>query len=164
MKTMSERFWEKVKKTERCWLWTGAAHQEGYGVFNTGSRLIGAHRFSYLETVGFIAEGMEIDHLCRVPACVRPSHLEVVSHSENVKRGTSWHHLVKEARKIKKCPKGHAYSKENTYVTPGKPTRHCKRCVRNRAKEYQRKIQAKAIMMGISSRQYKAIAVAEGGK
>lgn len=66
------------------------------------------------------------------------------------------------AKMVTHCPKGHSYDESNTYVTPGKPTRHCKQCVRIRAREYQRKLQNKANALGLSSRKFKAIAKAEG--
>lgn len=31
--------------------------------------------------------GKELDHVCRVRACVNPAHLEPVTHIENVRRG-----------------------------------------------------------------------------
>ena len=156
-----ERFFNKVNTQGNCWLWQGAHHNSGYGVFNSGSRLMGSHRWLYEFIHGQIPQPLELDHLCRTPACVRPSHLEAVSHSLNVKRGTAWHHFVDEAKLVVKCPRGHEYTKENTYITKGKPTRHCRQCVRDRAREYQHKLQNKANALGLSSRKFKAIAKAE---
>lgn len=28
-----ERFWEKVNRTDGCWLWTAGTNNRGYGVF-----------------------------------------------------------------------------------------------------------------------------------
>ena len=48
-----------------------------------------AHRYYYEKLRGPIPEGMQIDHLCRLPACVNPDHLEVVTPTQNVRRGRS---------------------------------------------------------------------------
>jgi hypothetical protein len=95
--TAEDRFWAKVKKDGPvpgyapqlggCWLWTGAKHALGYGQQRIDWRIVPAHRFSYELLVGPIPEGLQIDHLCRVPSCVRPSHLEPVTHRENGLRG-----------------------------------------------------------------------------
>lgn len=45
-----------------------------------------AHRVSYELFVGPIPEGYDVDHLCGQPLCVRPSHLEAVTPSENRRR------------------------------------------------------------------------------
>lgn len=157
-----ERFFNKVNTQGNCWLWTGAHHQDGYGVFNSSPRLVGSHRWLYEEIYGRLPKGLEIDHVCRTPACVKPSHLEAVTHSVNVKRGTAGQRCTERSRLVIRCPKGHEYSQDNTYITPGKPTRHCRQCVRDRCREYQRKLQDKANGLGLSSRQYKqAIARAE---
>lgn len=139
--TAWERFFEKVEKSsDGCWRWIGAHHQEGYGVFNMG-RLMGAHRWIYQEVFGPIPNGFEIDHLCKVTACIRPSHLEAVTPSENVKRSSSWHHFVESASKVRECPQGHQYTDENTYIDK-QNCRHCKECQRQRSKERWRKIHA----------------------
>jgi hypothetical protein len=84
-----ERFWPKVCKTETCWLWTAFKNRDGYGRFNAGgNQPVLVHRFAYELLVGPIAEGLELDHLCRVRACVRPEHLEPVPHRENLRRGS----------------------------------------------------------------------------
>lgn len=70
-----------------CWLWTAATDTVGYGVFCVGgNRNVKAHRYAYLALVGEIPSGLECDHLCRVRRCVNPSHIELVTHSENVLR------------------------------------------------------------------------------
>lgn len=89
------RFWSYVSKTGTCWLWTGTMHKKGYGQFWDGSAIVGAHRASYVLLVGPIPESLTIDHLCRVPACVNPAHLEPVTASENSRRmhEAAGHHL-----------------------------------------------------------------------
>src|SRR3954463_13239409 len=81
------RFWRKVQRTDSCWIWLAAKSEGGYGRFWDGERLVNAHRFSYWLVTGEIPA--ELDHLCRNHACVRPDHLEAVTHRENVLRGTS---------------------------------------------------------------------------
>lgn len=96
--TMSQRFWLKVNKDGPvpsyrpdlgpCWIWGGASQDLGYGLFFPSRRSpVGAHRYAYLELIGPIPDGFHLDHLCRVPACVNPSHLEPVTPLENTRRG-----------------------------------------------------------------------------
>jgi hypothetical protein len=74
------RFWEKVMKTDKCWLWTGGQCNK-YGLFWIGkpTKNIFAHRWSYEAVFGPIAAGLQVDHLCRQTLCVRPDHLEAVT-------------------------------------------------------------------------------------
>ncbi|WP_399559394.1 HNH endonuclease signature motif containing protein [Streptomyces chartreusis] len=130
----AERFWAKVKKTETCWLWTGAKTVAGYGQFTTAGRTDGAHRWAYEHLVGPIPAGLHIDHLCRTPACVNPAHLEPVTPRENNLRGDTF--TAKNVAKTH-CPKGHAYDEGNTYVTPAyrhnpSGARQCRACDRER--------------------------------
>lgn len=126
-----ERFWPKVNKTDSCWLWTGTTGSTGYGNFYAGKvdgayKWVGAHRFSY-ELVNGTTD-LEIDHLCRVRACVRPDHLEAVTTKENLFRRPN-----SEATRTK-CPYGHAYTEANTYINPN-GSRKCREC----GAEYKRK-------------------------
>lgn len=95
------RFWSKVRVVEDgCWEWLASKNKRGYGWFAIGKARRPAHRVSYcLHTGEAIPDGLEIDHECRNPSCVRPDHLEPVTHAENMAR----------ARRagIGECPKGH---------------------------------------------------------
>jgi len=89
-----DRFWSKVDLhglahpvLGPCWLWTDPLNRYGYGRFaRTSAHRVLAHRYAYELLVGPIGEGLTLDHLCERPACVRPSHLEPVTNSENVRR------------------------------------------------------------------------------
>lgn len=73
-----------------CWIWQGALWSNGYGkpsVEIHGTRL--AHRAFYLEHVGPVPDGLDLDHLCRVRSCVNPEHLEPVTRSVNLTRGVA---------------------------------------------------------------------------
>lgn len=93
------RFWDKVLFSDGCWEWDGSVNSRtGYGRFWTGVKQDYAHRFSYELNVGDIPAGLVIDHLCKNHRCVRPRHLEVVSHRTNCLRGTVGWNLRRENR------------------------------------------------------------------
>lgn len=106
-KTPEERFFEKVDGVDPlgCWVWAGAKDQNGYGAFRaTGRRTVRAHRWSYAFLRGDIPNGLQLDHLCRVRACVNPWHLEPVSGRENVLRGEAPSAIAARANT---CYRGH---------------------------------------------------------
>ena len=77
----------KVNSVESgCDVWIGALSTKGYGQFWINGRQTQAHRWAYENLRGPIPEGLEIDHLCHNPACVRVDHLEPVTHAENLRR------------------------------------------------------------------------------
>ena len=80
-----ERFWGRVDKhgANGCWLWTAGKDTDGYGKFRYRGSDIRSHRWAYHQLVGPIPDGKEIDHLCRVRACVNPAHMEPVTNKEN---------------------------------------------------------------------------------
>lgn len=121
-RSIDERFWEKVKKTDTCWNWTAARFPTGYGAFRAPDRVLYAHRVAYELLIGPIPGGLHIDHLCRNRRCVNPAHLEPVAPAENVRRGNSG---KLQARRTH-CPRGHEYN-------VGKSgSRFCRVCDRSR--------------------------------
>lgn len=90
-----------------CWIWTGTTNRAGYGHLHVGNnKLKYAHRVSYEAFIGPIPDGFVIDHLCKVPSCVNPGHLEAVTQRENVMRSQGVGAI--NARKTR-CPNGHPY-------------------------------------------------------
>ena len=92
------RFWERVDKTEDCWIWTGANNGNGYGRLSVDGRLQYAHRWAYQLTHGEIPDDLVIDHLCRTRACVRPEHLQAVPAAVNIRRGVLGFDLTGKCR------------------------------------------------------------------
>ena len=125
------RFWAKVDKNgpfwngTACWMWTGAQNGHGYGHLRSFYRNYPAHRVAYELAVGAIPSGMEMDHLCRVPLCVNPDHLEPVHHWDNVRRG---HAGIKNRAKTH-CPRGHPYDGADGRVNRA-GSRYCLACQR----------------------------------
>lgn len=128
-----DRFMEKFHVVEPgCWEWHGAKDQNGYGCFGVGRRsegVVRAHRWAYQHWVGTIPDGLVLDHLCRNPSCVNPDHLEAVTEQENILRGVG---VSARNVLVTHCPWGHEYTTENTYVYPGKGSRLCRTCARER--------------------------------
>lgn len=133
-----ERFWSKVTRTDTCWLWEGSS-RNGYGLFSWGSgreqNTTGAHRYAYQLERGEIPEELVIDHLCRVPLCVNPDHLEPVTRGENVLRGVGNPAVNRDKTH---CLKGHEFTPENTYFNKH-GHRGCRACGREGAQRRAQK-------------------------
>lgn len=129
------RFLQRLKINEKgCWVWTNSKSGSGYGEISVNNKVYSAHCFIYEYYYGSLNPKLEIDHLCRNPACVNPIHLEEVTHQENALRGISPAAL--NAKKTH-CPKGHEYTSENTSVSEG---RRCLKCNRIRCRNnYQKR-------------------------
>ena len=135
------RFWSHVQKQpgDGCWLWAGATNRGGYGRFDAGQSSL-AHCWAWIQEHGPVPEGLELDHRCRTPACVRPSHLEPVTHRENVLRGES--PSAVNARKTH-CPRGHPLGGTNLAVDP-QGHRRCRACKRERQSRSRRMMHSAA--------------------
>lgn len=103
------RFMAKVQQEGDCLIWIGSRNPKGYGTFKVGASAVLAHRWNYQQTFGSIADDLDLDHLCRNRACVKPQHLEPVPHAINIIRGMKGY--LRQA-----CKRGHPITEENIYV------------------------------------------------
>lgn len=85
-----KRFWDKVEKTQTCWLWK-AAKRNGYGAIKYKGKIYGAHRFSWFLINGYFPYRLLL-HKCNNRLCVNTSHLYEGDHKQNtqdsIKAGT----------------------------------------------------------------------------
>lgn len=80
---MSIRFWNKVEKTNTCWLWKGAKDKQGYGQFKINKKQIKAHRVAWTLLHGEIPDKFIIMHSCDNPPCCNPDHLKLGTPKDN---------------------------------------------------------------------------------
>lgn len=85
---LERRFWDKVDRSEGCWLWTAGVSANGYGRIQIAGRdgpgVDLAHRVSWRLSTGVDPSGLVVMHLCDTPRCVRPSHLVLGMQAANV--------------------------------------------------------------------------------
>lgn len=107
-----------------CWVWIGALSGNGYGSLWWEGKTRSSHIVVYELLVGPVADGLVLDHICRTPCCCNPYHLEPVTESINIKRGTAWHHFQ---GLTDMCQRGHEWGPHNTiYGKDGR--RRCRAC------------------------------------
>ena len=82
--TFEERFWAKVKKTTNCWEWTGALFGNGYGHLQANHKNSLAHKISWEIHNGEIPKGLLVLHKCDNKKCIRPDHLFLGTHVDNM--------------------------------------------------------------------------------
>lgn len=126
----------KPDANSSCLFWLGNRVTGGYGRFCLHGQAKLAHRVAYEFTIGPIPEGLTIDHLCEVPRCVNPLHLEPVTQAENNRRadlGYWW-------RDRDRCANGHLFDDANTHIrikASGSKVRLCRACARERTRRYR---------------------------
>lgn len=123
-----------------CWEWTGSLHANGYASTGAGKRNKRkyVHRISYELWIGPIAQGMDLDHLCRNRKCFNPAHLEQVTRRENALRGEGPSILARLNGAKTHCKNGNEFTPDNTRIRPT-GGRACRACAKSKQAEYRRR-------------------------
>lgn len=122
----------------------GTTESRGYlraTLYHQGRWTRRVHQLVAAAFLGPRPEGMEVRHLDGDRKRNVPGNLAYGTHAENV-RDQVTHGTARNGRAERThCPRGHAYTPENTYLNGSTRKRSCKTCVHDR---YRRKLKARA--------------------
>lgn len=126
-----QKVFRYIRLSNSCWLWQGSK-AAGYAYFknpDTG-KTCRVHRWLYEKFISKIKKGFVLDHLCCNKSCVKPSHLEVVTQKENMRR----YYKRINPKHDTHCPKGHELIGNNAQYY--KNYRRCGECNRQNVRRY----------------------------
>ena len=87
--SVEESFSARTEWQGDCLIWTGAVHDNGYGIIWDRKRVTRAHRWAYEREHGPIPDGKDIDHICGNRLCCNVKHLRVTSRKQNMENFTT---------------------------------------------------------------------------
>ena len=129
---LEKLFMSHVLKTDSCWAWTGLRSGE-----DKRARLEYKHRSYVASRVAwflkfgrFPPQNLFVCHHCDNPGCVNTEHLFLGTQKDNIRDAMAKGRYNREAQKrgsaisrkkrlsIKRCKRGHLYSKDNLIPKP----------------------------------------------
>jgi len=131
-----DRFEKFIAKGEGCWEWTGAYSKgrwSSYPSFWLAGKARRAHHVAWERANGPIPNSLWVLHKCDNPKCVRPDHLFLETHSDNMLDSVR-KRRQNNARKTH-CPRGHVLTRR----TDDPSRRGCVICGRERGRKYWRR-------------------------
>lgn len=152
-----------------CWRATRGIRKDGYCQIQlTGKhapKMLG-HRLVFEYLVGPIPEGLELDHVwalgCRFRSCVNPAHLEPVTHSVNILRGTAPERTTQYYDDLwanrTHCPNDHELAVVGIHVESPSGHRQCRACHLQQKREEYRRVMADPIKAARRREQMRAAA------
>ena len=78
------RFLHYLVIGDGCWEWPGKIDPHGYGRLSIGTMPLLAHRVSWAVFHGSLPARIHVLHHCDNPPCVRPDHLFLGTHRDNM--------------------------------------------------------------------------------
>jgi hypothetical protein len=121
----STKFFDRLERRGECLVFTGGLDGFGYSQVRIDGRIHKGHRPVYELVNGPLPPGTQVHHICRVRACVEPTHLKAVTPSE---------HGVEHRLAV--CKRGHDMH-GNRYARPDGDGGMCYRCMLDRAASYR---------------------------
>jgi hypothetical protein len=143
----AEHFFRRVApitEEKGCWEWVGALNRR-YGRLHVPGKhhlQVYAHRLSWEIHFGPIPDGLDVCHKCDNPSCVKPEHLFIGTHLDNMQDASRKGHFGPNHRNSRKvvCPLGHPL--DAVFKLRNRTVRRCATCHRNQERERHRRLKA----------------------
>lgn len=134
------RLFDKCLVGDGCWEWQASSrNSRGYGAIGVNSHPQLAHRVAWEVWNGPIPEGMHVLHRCDNRRCIRPDHLFLGTHLDNMRDAVAKGRSRRFG--VTHCIHGHEYTEANTRWQRGQ--RVCLTCTRAYHREYERERRAR---------------------